>query len=67
MRLSSKIHLGSSLPVLSLFGWSRFYIYIYIYIYNYILIGRVGASPPNCSAGADFYIFVDFYICHLAM
>ena len=30
---------------------------LYIYV-----IGRAGVSPPNRSAGADFYIFISIYV-----
>ena len=32
---------------------------------KYIIIGRVGVSPPSRYAGADFYIYIS--ICHAAM
>ena len=30
-----------------------------------MIIGRAGASPPSCSAGADFYIFIYLFIYRL--
>ena len=26
-----------------------------------VMIGRAGASPPSCYAGADFYIYIYIY------